>query len=69
METLIIQAESEQIAALKAFFKSVGIQFKTEQDTTEYLVSTEANRKELIDSMQEAQEGKTQKVNLDDIWK
>ncbi len=69
METLIIQAESEQIAALKAFFKSVGITFKTELDTTEYLMSNEVNRKELADSIQEAKEGKTQKVHLDDIWK
>jgi len=49
METLIIQGDSEQIATLKAFFKTVGINFKTEQeqDSTSYLLSNSANRSEL----------------------
>ncbi|WP_439585462.1 hypothetical protein [Dyadobacter bucti] len=71
METLIVQGDSEQIATLKAFLKTVGINFKTEheQDSTSYLLSNSANRSELLDSIKEADEGKTKKVGLDEIWK
>ncbi len=69
METLIVQGDSEQIAALKAFLKTVGINFKTEQDSTSYLLSNSANRSELLDSIKEADEGKTKKVGLDEILK
>lgn len=69
METLIIEGDSEQIAALKAFLKTVGISFKTETETTEYLLSNSTNKKELLASMQEADQGRTTKVSLDEIWK
>jgi hypothetical protein len=69
METLIVQGDSDQISTLKAFLRTVGIEFKTEADATDYLLSSSANKKELIDSINEANEGKTKKVSLDDIWK
>ncbi|MCF0052978.1 hypothetical protein MUK70_19680 [Dyadobacter chenwenxiniae] len=71
METLIIQGDDEQISTLKAFLKTVGINYQTcqEQDTTDYLLSNSTNKTELLDSIQEAKDGKTRKIGLDDIWK
>ncbi|MCE7067953.1 hypothetical protein [Dyadobacter sp. CY326] len=71
METLIIQGEGEQISTLKAFLATVGISYKTvqEEDTTDYLLSNSTNKTQLLDSIQEAKDGKTRKLGLDDIWK
>ncbi|MCF2491223.1 hypothetical protein [Dyadobacter sp. CY347] len=71
METLIIQGDNEQISTLKAFLETVGISYKTcqDQDTTDYLLSNSTNKTELLDSIQEAKDGKTRKIGLDDIWK
>lgn len=69
METLIIEGDNDQIATVKAFLKSVGINFRTEQDATEYLLSNSSNKTELLDSVKEAQGGNTRKIGLDDIWK
>ena len=71
METLIIQGDGEQISTLKAFLETVGISYRTLQDgdTTEYLLSNSTNKTELLDSIQEAKDGKTRKIGLDDIWK
>lgn len=69
MATLIIEGDNDQIATVKAFLKSVGISFRAEQDATEYLLSNSSNTTELLDSIQEAREGNTRKIGLDDIWK
>lgn len=69
METLIIEGNSEQIDALKAFLKAVGMKFKAETDATDYLLSNSANKTELLNSLNEAKTGKTRKIDLDDIWK
>ncbi len=69
MATLIIEGDNDQIATVKAFLKSVGIGFRTEQDTTEYLLSNSSNKTELLDFIEEAKAGKGQKLGLDDIWK
>jgi hypothetical protein len=69
METLIIEGNSEQIGALKAFLRAVGMNFKTESDATDYLLSNSANKTELLESIKEAKDGKTRKIDLDDIWK
>jgi len=36
---------------------------------TNYLMSTKANRKRLLESIEQAESGKTREVNLDDILK
>lgn len=69
MATLIIEGDNDQIATVKAFLKSVGINFRTEQDTTDYLLSNSSNKTELLDSIKEAREGDTRKIGLDEIWK
>ena len=69
MATLIIEGDNDQIATVKAFLKSVGISFRTEQDATEYLLSNSSNKTELLDSIKEARDNNTRKLGLDDIWK
>jgi len=71
METLIIKGDDEQISTLKAFLKTEGIDYKScnEQEATDYLLSNSTNKTELLDSIQEAKDGKTRKLDLDDIWK
>ncbi|MNL50483.1 hypothetical protein D3C87_1735020 [compost metagenome] len=69
MATLIIEGDNDQIATVKAFLKSVGINFRTEQDDTEYLLSSSSNKTELLDSIKEARDNTTRKLGLDDIWK
>jgi hypothetical protein len=69
MATLIIEGDNDQIATVKAFLETVGIRFWTEQDATDYLLSNSSNTTELLDSIKEARDGKTQKIGLDDIWK
>lgn len=56
---------------MKAFFDALQVpyEFEPDMDTTEYLLSTEANRKALYESIAQEREGKGIKVNLDDIWK
>jgi hypothetical protein len=62
METLIIEGNSEQIGALKAFLKAVGMTFKTEIDATDYLLSNSANKTELLESIKEARTEKPEKL-------
>lgn len=69
MATLIVEGDNDQIATVKAFLKSVGINFRTELDATDYLLSNSSNKTELLDSIKEAREGNTRKIGLDDIWK
>ncbi|SDF25415.1 hypothetical protein SAMN04487996_109319 [Dyadobacter soli] len=69
MATLIIEGDNDQIATVKAFLNSVGINFRTEQDATEYLLSNSSNTTELLDSVKEALDGNTRTIGLDDIWK
>jgi hypothetical protein len=54
------------IKSIKALFKSkrISITVEEELDETEYLLSTEANRKHLEESMAQAKAGKVVKVDL-----
>jgi hypothetical protein len=70
METLIVHAETpEKSEALKAVLKVLNISYEQEEDTTEYLLSTQANREALRESLSQIKEGKTLSITLDDIWK
>jgi len=70
METLIAFPETpEKAEALKSVMKALGVAYEQEQDTTEYLLSSDANRKRLEQSIEEVKEGKVVKVDLDQIWK
>lgn len=65
METLIVHpANKEQLSALKAFMKAFNISF--EENKQPY--NAEFVEKMKL-SKQQAKEGKTVKVSLDEIWK
>lgn len=55
------------LKSLKAMYKgkTISITVETETDETEYLLSSEANRKFLLESMRQAEKGELIKV---DIW-
>jgi hypothetical protein len=59
----------EQEKALKTIFDAFNIRYEKELDATEYLMSTEANRKALDESIQQLEAGKGVKVSLEDLWK
>lgn len=70
METIIVHPETQEKSdALEAVLKALNIAYEKEKDTTEYLLSTQANKEVLKQSITEINEGKTTKINLDDIWK
>jgi hypothetical protein len=70
MSTLTIHPKSEeQEKALKVIFDAFDVKYEKKMDETEYLMSTEANRKALDESIQELEAGKGTKVSLEDLWK
>lgn len=60
-----------QDKAVRAFFDALEVPYEKEPeiDETEYLLSTEANKKALYESMAQVKEGKVVPVTLDEIWK
>lgn len=70
MSILTIHPKDEaQEKALKAIFDAFSVKYEKELDETEYLMSSEANRKALDESIQELEAGKGVKLSLDDLWK
>ncbi|MFN3487930.1 MAG: hypothetical protein ACK4YV_02305 [Emticicia sp.] len=65
---MIIEAENDKIKALKAFLTAFGINYRTEKnepaDTTEYLMSSSKNKKRLLESIEQLNNGKTQTHSL-----
>jgi antitoxin YefM len=55
------------LKGLKTMFKNkrIAITVEEEMDETEYLLSTEANRKHLDDAIKNVKKGKTTKVDID----
>lgn len=68
MEAINIKAypsNSQQIDAIKAFMKALNIKYEVAKDTPynpDYVKKIKASQKQ-------ANEGKTVKIELDDIWK
>lgn len=70
MSTFTIHPKSEeQEKALKVIFDAFDVKYEKEMDETEYLMSTEANKNALRESIQELEEGKGIKVSLENLWK
>jgi hypothetical protein len=70
MSTLTIHPKNKaQEKALKTIFDAFNIKYEKEMDETEHLMSTEANRKALDESIKQIEEGKGIKVSLEDLWK
>jgi hypothetical protein len=61
------ELDEKFIKGIKAIYKSkkISITIEEEQDTTEYLLSTEANRKHLEKAVKNVKKGKTTKVDID----
>jgi hypothetical protein len=70
MSILTIHPKDEaQEKALKAIFDAFNVKYEKELDETEYLMSSEANRKVLDESIQQLEAGKGVKLSLEDLWK
>jgi hypothetical protein len=70
MSTLTIHPKNEeQEKALKVIFDAFDVKYEKDIDETEYLMSSEANRKALDESIQQLESGKGIKVSLGDLWK
>jgi len=70
MSVLTIRPKDEaQEKALRAILDAFSVDYEQEMDETEYLMSTEANRKALDDSITQLESGKGIKVSLADLWK
>ncbi len=70
MSTLTIHPKDEQQEkALRAIFDAFSVKYEKELDETEYLMSSEANKKALDESIKELEQGKGVKVSLEDLWK
>jgi hypothetical protein len=70
MSTFTIHPKNEaQEKALKTIFDAFSIKYEKELDETEYLMSSEANRKALDESIQQLESGKGVKISLEDLWK
>ena len=70
MSTLTIHPKDEaQEKALKAIFEAFSIKYEKEFDETEYLMSSEANKKTLDESIAQLNADKGVKISLEDLWK
>ena len=71
MQTLIIEAENDKIKALKTFLNAFGVNYRINKtiskDTTEYLLSNPANKKRLLESIEQLQKGEVISRNLIEI--
>ncbi|MFY7912533.1 MAG: hypothetical protein ACOVO2_23400 [Emticicia sp.] len=67
-QTLIIEAENDKIKALKAFLTAFGINYRikknSSKDTTEYLMSNPKNKKRLLESIEQLNNGTTETHSL-----
>ena len=67
-QTLIIEAENNKIKSPKAFLTAFGISYRTEKtnysDTTEYLLSSKANKNRVQESIEQLSSGKTEVHSL-----
>jgi ribosomal protein S5 len=62
---IVHPSNNDEMNVIKAFFKALKIKFEVTQDSVynpEFVEKIEKSRKQ-------AAEGKTTKINLDDIWK
>lgn len=68
---IIHPIDEAQEKALQLILDGLKIPYdqEPEMDATEYLTSTEANKKSLDASIEEHNRGEGVKINLEDIWK
>jgi PHD/YefM family antitoxin component YafN of YafNO toxin-antitoxin module len=69
MSTIVVYPKNEeQEKALMLILDAFDVIYEKEQDETEYLMSTEANREALDESIRQLEAGKGVKVSLKDLW-
>ena len=60
--------DAAQERAVKAFLGALKVPYK-ESDETAYLLSTESNKRILLNAVKNESKGKGTKITLDKIWK
>jgi hypothetical protein len=63
------ELNADFLKAVKTLFKNqrISVTIEAEVDTTEYLMSNEANRKSILESIAQAERGELIKVRLEDL--
>ena len=72
METIIIHPVTEaQQKALQVILDGFNVSYENEpiSDTTDYVLSTQANKEWLDTAMIESKNGEGIEIKLDDLWK
>jgi hypothetical protein len=75
MTTLNVKIHNDQEEkVLLAFLDSLQYEYEAgiednEMDTTTYLLSSDATKKHILESMEEAKDGKVTSIAIDDLWK
>jgi hypothetical protein len=72
METIVIHPENEaQQKALQLILEGFKVPYENEppSDATEYLLSTEANKKRLYAALNEDKNGEGIEIKIEDLWK
>jgi uncharacterized membrane protein YkoI len=63
------ELNADFLKAIKTLFKNqrISVTVEAEMDTTDYLMSNEANRKSILESIAQAERGEVIKVKLEDL--
>ena len=70
MSVFTVHPKSDaQEKALKAFFEAFNVKYEKEMDETEYLMSSEINKRALNESIAQLEAGEGVKISLEDLWK
>ena len=70
MSVLTVHPNNEaEEQALKAIFEAFNVKYEKYVDETEYLMSSDNNKKALDESIKQIESGKGVKVSFDDLWK
>ena len=62
-------ADEKQQKVLKAVLDAMELKYEEEPDTTEYLLADPAMKNHLLESMEEAKQGKVTHIATDNLWK
>ena len=71
MDILVSPQNEQEEKLLLDFLESRHYNYQPaidEMDTTDYLLSNEANKKHLFESLQQAKEGKLTEINTEDLF-
>jgi hypothetical protein len=70
MTTIVLKVkDKKQLDALMDVVQRFKISFSGNMDETEYLLSTEENRKSLEKSLKQSAEGETRSIKPSELWK